>query len=119
MCSGYSTRVIQYKLATQFRNFCFTYILGAGNLVFKCHFICEDSSQVHLLNATWSGKLSDSHTTAIYVYYKEGIVGVDRASNQAVIQRFSRTSPGIDLDFQRPGFVLLDRTIVLLAKRGW
>ena len=43
---------------------------------------------------------------------EEGIVGVDRASNQAVIQQFSRTSPGVDLNFQRPGFVLQDRTIV-------
>ena len=30
---------------------------------------------------------------------KEGIVGVDGASNQAVIQRFSRRSPGVDLNF--------------------
>ena len=43
---------------------------------------------------------------------KEGIVGVDGASNQAVIQWFSRTSPGVDLNFWRPGFVLQDRTIV-------
>ena len=43
---------------------------------------------------------------------KEGIVGVDGASNQAVIQRFSRTSLGVDLNFQRPGFVLQDRTII-------
>ena len=43
---------------------------------------------------------------------KEGIVGVDGASNQAVIQQFSRTSPGIDLNFQRPGFLLQDRTII-------
>ena len=49
---------------------------------------------------------------------KEAIVGVDEASNQAVIQRFSRASPGVDLNFQRPGFVLQDRTIVLLAKSG-
>ena len=41
---------------------------------------------------------------------KEGIVGVDGASNQAVVQRFSRTLP---LNFQSPGFVLWqDRTIV-------
>ena len=37
---------------------------------------------------------------------KEGIVDVDGASNRAVIQRFSRTSPGVDLNFQKPGFVL-------------
>ena len=43
---------------------------------------------------------------------KRGIVGVDGASNQAVIQRFSRTSPGVDLNFQRPGLVFQDRTIV-------
>ena len=48
----------------------FVYILGTGNLVFKCHFVCKDGSQVCGLKATWSGKLSDSHTTAIYVYYK-------------------------------------------------
>ena len=43
---------------------------------------------------------------------KEVIIGVDGASNQAMIQRFSRTSPGVDLNFQRSGFVLQDRTIV-------
>ena len=43
---------------------------------------------------------------------QEGIVGVGGTSNQAVIQRFSRTSPGVDLNFQRPGFVLQDRSIV-------
>ena len=58
-----------------------------------------------------AGKLSDSHTTATYVL-KEGIVGVDEASNQAVIQWFSRTSPGVDLNFQRSRFVLQDRSIV-------
>ena len=39
------------------------------NLVFNCHFVW-DGNQVHGLKATWSGKLSDSHTTAVYVYYK-------------------------------------------------
>ena len=48
---------------------------------------------------------------------KEGTVGVDGASNQAVIQQFSRTSPGVDLNFQGPGFVLQDHG--LLAKCGW
>ena len=43
---------------------------------------------------------------------KEEIVGVDWASNQAVIQQFSRTSLGVDLNFQRPGFVLQDRAII-------
>ena len=52
---------------------------------------------------------------------KEGIVGVDGESNQAVIQWFSRTSPGIDLNFQRPRFVLQDRAIVcwLNVAGGW
>ena len=41
---------------------------------------------------------------------EEGIVhvGVDKTSNQAVIQQFSRTLPGIQLNFQTPGFVLQD-----------
>ena len=43
---------------------------------------------------------------------EEGIVGVDGTSNQAVIQWFSRTLPGIHLNFQRSGFVLQDRIIV-------
>ena len=43
---------------------------------------------------------------------KEGIVGVDGTSNQAVIQGFSRTLLGLDLNFHRPGFVLQDRTII-------
>ena len=43
---------------------------------------------------------------------KEGIAGADGASNQAVIQWFSRTLPGVDLNFQRPRFVLQDRAIV-------
>ena len=43
---------------------------------------------------------------------KEGIVGVSGASNQAMIQRFSRTLLGTDLHFRRPGFVLQDRTII-------
>ena len=31
------------------------YILGTGNLVFKCHFVCRDGSRVRGLKATWSG----------------------------------------------------------------
>ena len=37
---------------------------------------------------------------------EEGIVGVDGTSNQAVIQRFSRTLPGVHLNFKRTGFAL-------------
>ena len=49
-------------------------------------------------------KISGSYTSAVYVYYKTGrIVGVNGTSNQAVIQQFSRISPGVDLNFQRPG----------------
>ena len=61
-------------------------------------------------------KLSDSFTTAVYIYstkLEEEIVGVDGILNQAVnqsqIQPFSRISPGEDL---RPGLVLQHRTIV-------
>ena len=43
---------------------------------------------------------------------KEGIVDVDGTSNQAVIQQFSRTLPGVQWNFQRPGFLLQDRTVV-------
>ena len=52
---------------------------------------------------------------------EEGIMGVDGTSNQAVIQQFSRTLPGIHLNFKRPGFVLQDRTIVcwLNVAGGW
>ena len=53
-----------------FRNFCSLYLVQANYVVFKCHFMCRDGSQVRGLKATWSGKLSDSHTTAIYVYYR-------------------------------------------------
>ena len=54
---------------------------------------------------------------------EEGIVGVDGTSNQAVIQPFFRTLPGIHLNFQRPGFVLQDRPLFvgemwLLADRS-
>ena len=53
---------------------------------------------------------------------KEGIVGVDGTSNQAVIQPFSRTSPGRPSVNQFPGpglCVLQDRTIGCLIKCGW
>ena len=44
----------------------------------NCHSICMDGSQVHVRvrglkatsSATWSEKLSDNHTTVVYVYYK-------------------------------------------------
>ena len=105
----YLTQVAQYKkLATEFKSFML-------HLVFKCHFACLDGSWVRGLRATWSGKLSDNHTAGVYAYYKTGkkeIVGI--YVNQAVVQRISRTSPGVDLNSQRrPGFVpLQDRTIV-------
>ena len=74
------------------------YILCTSSLIFKYHSVCRDGSPVHGIKATWSaGKLSDSHMTAVYMStteLEEGIVGVDRTSNQAVIQQFSRTSPG-------------------------
>ena len=44
---------------------------------------------------------------------QEGIVGVDGTSNQAMIQQSSRTLPGVHLNFQMPGFVLQDRTIII------
>ena len=43
---------------------------------------------------------------------EEGIVCVNGTSNQAVIQWFSRTLLGVELNFQRLVFVLQDRTIV-------
>ena len=50
--------------------------LVTGNLVYKCEFVCRDGSripmQVRGLKTTWSGKLSDSYTTAIYIYYRTG-----------------------------------------------
>ena len=71
-----------------YRSFVFLVI---GNLVYKCEFVCRDGSrvlvQVRGLKTMRSGKLSDSYTTAVYIYYKleEGIVGVDDGtSNQAV-----------------------------------
>ena len=50
-------------------------LLVTGNLVCKCEFVCWDGSrvpaaQVRGLKTTWSGKLSDSYTTAVYIYYK-------------------------------------------------
>ena len=64
----------------------------------------------------WSGKLSDSYSykqpSTSTTKLEEGIAGVDGTSNQAVIQQFSKTLPGVHLNFQRPGFVLQDRTII-------
>ena len=51
---------------------------------------------------------------------EEGIVGVDGTSNQAMIQWFSKTLPGVHLNFQSPGFVRTSRQDHrLLAKCGW
>ena len=73
----------------------------------------SEGSQVSELNVTWSGKLSDSELQnscpMSITKLEEGIVGDDETSNQAVIQQFSRTLPGMHLNFQRPGFVLQDR----------
>ena len=59
---------MQYKLTTQL----LYYMVQAIKFASVDHSTCRDGSQVHRLKATWSGKLliSDSHTTAIYVYYK-------------------------------------------------
>ena len=50
--------------------------LVTGNLVYKCEFVCRDGSwvpaQVQGLKTTFSGKLSGSYTTAVYIYYKTG-----------------------------------------------
>ena len=43
---------------------------------------------------------------------EEEIVGVNETSNQAIIQQFSGTLPGIDINFQRLGIVLQEKTIV-------
>ena len=43
---------------------------------------------------------------------EEGIVGVDGTSNQAMIQQFSKKSPGVHLNFRMPGYVLQDETII-------
>ena len=51
---------------------------------------------------------------------KEGIVGVDWASNQAVIQQFSRTSPGIcRFKFPEAWVCTSRQDHCLLAKCGW
>ena len=64
-CSGNLTT----QFATEFESFVF---LVTGNLVYKCQFVCRDGSQVPAqirgLKTTWSGKLSDSYTTAVYIY---------------------------------------------------
>ena len=66
--------------------------LVTGNLVYKCQFMCRDGSrvptQVRRLKTTWSGKLRDSLVTQqpsmSTTKLKEGIVGVDGTSTQAV-----------------------------------
>ena len=66
--------------------------LVTGNLVYKCQFMCRDGSrvptQVRRLKTTWSGKLSDSLVTQqssmSTTKLKEGLVGVDGTSTQAV-----------------------------------
>ena len=61
-----TTQDIQYNL---FGSFVF---LVTGNLDYKCQFVCRDGgrvpTQVQGLKTTWSGKLSDSYTTAVYIY---------------------------------------------------
>ena len=98
-----------------YRSFVF---LVTGILVYKYQFVCRDDSQVPGqvwgLKTTWSGKLSDSYTTAVYIYYKTGRRNCRcwwdiKPGHKLVIQPLSRTSPGEDL---RPGLVLQDRTIV-------
>ena len=68
-CSGNLTT----QFATEFGSFVF---LVTGNLVYKCQFVCRDGSwvptQIRGLKTTWSGKLSDSYTTAVYIHYKTG-----------------------------------------------
>ena len=69
--NGNSTQDIQYNLLHG--SFAF---LVTGNLTYKCQFVCRDgnrvSAQVLGLKTTWSGKLSDIYTTAVYIYYKSG-----------------------------------------------
>ena len=88
-------KVMDLVVETQLNTICYRVgsfvFLVTGNLVYKCQFTCRDGSrvptQVRGFKTTWSGKLSDSYTTAIYIYttkLEEGIVGVDGTSNQAV-----------------------------------
>ena len=70
-------RVVEIQLKIYnticYRSFVF---LVTSNLVYKCEFVCRDGSrvppQVRGLKTTWSGKLSDSYTAAVYIYYKTG-----------------------------------------------
>ena len=52
-----------------------------------------------------SEELSNNYTTAVYVNAKmeEEIVDINVRLNQAIRQRFSKTSSGIALNFQWPG----------------
>ena len=70
-------RIVQWKLNSKIYNaicyrvwkFCF---LGNRQPSYKCQFACWDGSrvpvQVRGFKTTWSGKLSDSYTTAVYIY---------------------------------------------------
>ena len=109
------------QFATEFESFVF---LVTGNLVYKCQFACRDGSrvpaQVRGFKTTWSGKLSDSYTTAVYIYYKTGRINCRcswdiKPGHKSVIQPFSRISPGEDL---RLGLVLQNRTIVCWLNAG-
>ena len=77
-------------ICTEFWKLCFL-----GNRqpsLHECQFVCRDGSrvptQVRKLKTTWSGKLSDSLVTQqsskSTTKLKEGIVGVNGTSNQAV-----------------------------------
>ena len=113
-------RVVETQLKI-YNTICYSsfVFLVTGNLVYKCEFMCcQDGSrvpvQVRGLKTTWSGKLSDSYTTAIYIYYKAGRRNCRcwwdiKPGHESVIQPFFRTSPGEDL---RPGLVPQDRTIL-------
>ena len=82
-------RVVETQLKI-YNTICYSsfVFLVTGNLVYKCEFVCRwDGSrvpaQVRGLKTTWSGKLSDSYTTASTSTTKleEGIVCVDGTSN--------------------------------------
>ena len=86
-------RVVETQLKILYNTICnrsFVFLV-TGNLVYQCEFVCRQGWKSGFrsgskVKTTWSGKLNDSCTTAIYIYYKleEGIVGVDGTSNQAV-----------------------------------
>ena len=94
-CCGYltpsSTELKLYNtVCAEFWKLCFL-----GNRqpsLHECQFVCRDGSRVparvRRLRTTWSGKLSDSLVTqqssTSTTKLKEGIVGVDGTSNQAV-----------------------------------